>query len=106
MPNRMPTWIKICGITSVDDALRVVELGADAIGLNFVPTSKRVVDLATAAHIVEAVGNELEVVAVVADRSPTELAELREATGIEWLQLHGHEPLTALAPLQIGRAHV
>jgi phosphoribosylanthranilate isomerase len=95
----MPTWIKICGITNVDDALRVADAGANAIGLNFVRTSKRVIDYVTAAHIVDAVGDELEVVAVVADRSPAELAELRDATGIEWLQLHGHEPVTALAPV-------
>ena len=65
--------------------------GADALGLNFVLTSKRVIDRATAAHISDAVGGRVELVAVVADRNAYELEELRETTGIRWLQLHGSE---------------
>ena len=85
------TFIKICGITSVEDALLAVAAGADALGLNFVPSSRRVVDRATAAHINETVGDLVELVAVVADRSRADLEDLREATGIRWLQLHGAE---------------
>lgn len=84
-------YVKICGITSVADAILAVTAGADAIGLNFVPTSKRVIDVATAAHISDAVGGDVELVGVVANRSLTELEELRLATGIRWLQLHGSE---------------
>jgi phosphoribosylanthranilate isomerase len=87
----MRLWIKICGITSVEDALLVARAGADAIGVNFVKSSKRYVDVETGAAIREAVGRDVEVVGVVADRSVEELAELRERTGIEWLQLHGQE---------------
>ena len=86
------TYLKICGITSVEDAILATLAGADALGLNFVRTSKRVIDRATAAHISDAVGNRIELVAVVADRSAHELADLREETGIRWLQLHGSEP--------------
>jgi len=85
------TYVKICGITSVRDAIWAVEAGADALGLNFVPASKRVIDTATAAHISDAVGSRVELVAVVANRSVPELEELRSATGIRWLQLHGSE---------------
>jgi phosphoribosylanthranilate isomerase len=85
------TFVKICGITSVADALMAVAAGADALGLNFVPASKRVIDTATAAHISDAVGGAVELVAVVANRSVPELEELRSATGIQWLQLHGAE---------------
>jgi phosphoribosylanthranilate isomerase len=85
------TYLKICGITSVEDAILATEAGADALGLNFVRTSKRVIDRATAAHISDAVGDRLELVLVVADRSAHELSDLREETGIRWLQLHGSE---------------
>jgi phosphoribosylanthranilate isomerase len=85
------TYLKICGITSVEDAVLATEAGADALGLNFVRSSKRVIDRVTAAHISDAVGGQIELVAVVADRSSYELEELRAATGIRWLQLHGSE---------------
>ena len=85
------TWIKICGITSVEDALLAVDAGADALGLNFVPSSKRVIGRASAAHIAESVGSAIELVAVVADLDAYALEELREDTGIQWLQLHGAE---------------
>ena len=47
--------IKICGITSPEDAIAAVEAGADLIGINFVPTSKRCVDIPTAAAICETI---------------------------------------------------
>ncbi len=93
------TWIKICGITSVEDALLAVELGADALGLNFVPSSKRVLSRATAAHIAESLEGRVELVAVVADLDEGALQELREDTGIQWLQLHGSESPQALSAL-------
>jgi phosphoribosylanthranilate isomerase len=86
------TYLKICGITNVEDAVLATDAGADALGLNFVRSSKRVIDRATAAHISDAVGGRVELVAVVADRSAHELDDLRAATGIRWLQLHGSEP--------------
>src|SRR3954469_15508539 len=95
------TFIKICGVTSVEDALLSIAAGADAVGLNFVPSSKRLVSPATAAHIVDSVGDLVEMVAVVANRSTSDLDDLREATGIRWLQLHGDEmpeELQALLP--------
>lgn len=97
----MTLWVKICGITSVEDAQMVVAAGADAIGLNLIPSSKRAVDIATARALCEAVGTSAEVVAVVADFGVSRLNELRERTGIQWLQLHGTEApeeLTAVLP--------
>lgn len=108
----MTLWVKICGITSVEDARMVVAAGADAIGLNLIPSSKRAVDVPTARALREAVGDSAEVVAVVADFGVSQLKELRERTGIHWLQLHGTEEpeeLTAVLPhaykaVRIGNA--
>ena len=94
------TFVKICGITSVDDALLAIAAGADALGLNLVPTSKRAIDLPTAAHIVESVGDLVELVAIVANRGTDELEGLRRATGIRWLQLHGAETPADLEAVQ------
>lgn len=93
------TWIKICGVTSVDDAEHVVRSGANAIGLNFVLGSKRRVTFEQALPIVEAVKGRIELVAVVADPTDLETKELRDVLGIQWLQLHGEEPAARLTRL-------
>jgi phosphoribosylanthranilate isomerase len=85
------TWIKICGVTNVDDAEHVVRSGANAIGLNFVHGSKRRVTLEQARPIVEAIRGRIELVAVVSSPTDDEVKELTEL-GMEWLQLHGDEP--------------
>lgn len=94
-------WIKICGITSAEDAELAISAGADAIGLNFVPVSSRAVDHATARRIVSRVSGRVEVVGVVADLPVARARALRDAVGLSWLQLHGQEPpedLEALGP--------
>jgi len=88
----MALWIKICGVTSVDDARLVVRAGADAVGLNLVPSSKRCIDRATAGGITRALDGHVEVVLVVADLSLVELVALQSELGPVTLQLHGSEP--------------
>ena len=51
----MNLLIKICGVTSAKDAAMAAELGADAIGVNFWPGSKRYVDPADAPPILAAI---------------------------------------------------
>jgi phosphoribosylanthranilate isomerase len=50
----MPIRIKICGVTTPEDARHAAEAGADALGLNFYPKSPRFVTPAQAAGIVRA----------------------------------------------------
>jgi phosphoribosylanthranilate isomerase len=95
------TIIKVCGVTTVEDACLAVECGADLVGVNLVPTSPRVLDPVAARAIAEAVRGRAVVVGVVADRPLVELQELRRAARLDQLQLHGSEPpelLEALLP--------
>jgi phosphoribosylanthranilate isomerase len=96
------TLVKICGVTSVDDARMCVDAGANAIGLNFVPESPRRVDVATARAIVEALAHrKVLLVGVVANLAVADATALRYAVGLRWLQLHGDETpgtLDALLP--------
>ena len=94
--------VKICGVTSVGDAARCVELGADAIGLNFWPGSPRSTNPETARAIIEEVGVETLPVGVFVDFNLERIVEILQKTGIGWAQLHGHEPpelVEALLPL-------
>ena len=95
------TRIKICGVTSAKDGLACAAAGADAVGVNFVPSSARRVDFDTARAVVRAVGDRALVVGVIADQTLDSLRSLRDATGVGCLQLHGDEPpedVTALLP--------
>jgi phosphoribosylanthranilate isomerase len=91
--------VKICGVMSARDALACADAGADAIGLNFVPGSRRRVDEERAREIVRAVGERVLVVGVVADLEVQAMLALRERVGLGCLQLHGDEPVESLVPL-------
>lgn len=98
----LPLYVKICGITRVEDALACVALGATAIGLNFVPGSKRHVSEATARAIADAVRGRVEIVGIVADLSVEESRRLRDAIGLDYLQLHGDESADTVKALLPG----
>ncbi|MEK7950007.1 phosphoribosylanthranilate isomerase [Luteolibacter soli] len=85
-----PTSLKICGVTLADDALRLVELGVDALGANFWPHSKRYLAPERAGFLKEFEGRILRVgVFVNADlKLPAKL--VREGL-IDVVQLHGDE---------------
>jgi phosphoribosylanthranilate isomerase len=92
-------WVKICGVTRVEDALLAVSLGANAVGVNLIESSKRGVDLDTARAIVAAIGARAVVVGVVADLEIEQMQRLRQAAGFGKLQLHGQEPTQVLQAL-------
>ena len=91
--------VKICGLTTVDDALHCIDAGADAIGLNFWPGSPRRVDVATAREIVEAVADRATMVGVFVDFTLDQVREILRETGILWAQLHGDEAPALVAEL-------
>ncbi len=95
----MALWVKVCGVTNVEDARAAADAGVDALGLNFVRSSKRYVSPAVASEIVRALGGAVTWVGVVADAPEHELRALKNEVGFDLWQLHGHEPPEALEPL-------
>ena len=93
------TRVKICGVTSADEARDSVDAGADSVGVNFVASSVRRVDVETARAIVRAVGTRTLVVGVVAGMTVAAMRALRDATGVGCLQLHGDETVDDVAAL-------
>jgi phosphoribosylanthranilate isomerase len=83
--------VKICGITRPEDALHAENAGADALGLNFVPGTKRFISLERAREIVRALGPFVARVGVFQNASLETVLETVQATGLNVVQLHGHE---------------
>jgi phosphoribosylanthranilate isomerase len=91
------TRVKICGVTSVDDALASVEAGADAIGVNFARRSPRRVEVELARAILEALPRHVVSVGVFVDSSEAEIRDVIARTGLRCVQLHGDEPAELVA---------
>ena len=87
----MNVRIKICGIIHPDDAELAIGAGADLLGLNFVPTSPRCLDLRTAVSIAERVAGRAELVGVFSDAESDEIDRVLRRVDLDRLQFHGDE---------------
>jgi phosphoribosylanthranilate isomerase len=86
------TFIKICGITNVDDALAAVTAGADALGFNFYKPSPRYVTPQNAREIIAKLPMSVLTVGVfVNEDSPKSVLNIANEAGVTALQLHGDE---------------
>jgi phosphoribosylanthranilate isomerase len=84
-------FVKICGITSEDDALLAVALGADAIGFIFAP-SPRQVSPQLAYDIVRRLPPGVMPVGVFRNEHPDRVVEIVHTARLKAAQLHGTEP--------------
>ncbi|MFH0810775.1 MAG: phosphoribosylanthranilate isomerase [Pseudomonadota bacterium] len=85
-------WIKVCGITRLEDALTAAGAGADALGFVFAP-SPRQVSAQQAKEITSRLprGFSLEAVGVFVDAPADDILRAAEAAGLTTVQLHGSE---------------
>ena len=90
------TWVKICGTTSLEDALIAVEAGADALGFVFA-TSPRRVTAEQVRAIVKSLSSEVEKVGVFVNESAERIRTIVKGTGLTGVQLHGEESDRLLA---------
>jgi phosphoribosylanthranilate isomerase len=84
--------VKVCGITSYEDAAMALDLGTDALGFNFYPSSPRFIDPVAARAIIRRLPPFATAVGVfvnVAD--PAEVDGSGRTAGLQVLQLHGDE---------------
>jgi phosphoribosylanthranilate isomerase len=82
------TWVKICGITNLEDALIAVEAGADAVGFVFHEKSPRQMDVETVRAIVEELPGRVEKVGVFVEHNSDEIRTIVERAGLSMAQLH------------------
>jgi phosphoribosylanthranilate isomerase len=83
--------VKICGVTSLEDALMAAEAGADAIGLNFCPRSPRWIAVDVAAAIAAALPAGVCRVGVFVDAPRDEVSSIVREVGLDAVQFHGDE---------------
>ena len=87
------TRVKICGITSVEDALAAAEAGADAVGMIlYAPMAGRMVDANLAREIAMKLPPFVSVVGVVQDCPHNRVRQLMAHIPLDAVQLHGNEP--------------
>ena len=86
-PTRL---VKVCGVTTLEDAEAAISSGADFVGLIFVEDSARSISVSGAKAICGALGGQ-RFVGVFRDRSPDEILQIQEEVGFSHIQLHGDE---------------
>ncbi len=82
--------VKICGITETEDAIRAVNLGADALGFIFAP-SPRQITMKKARRIINAIPPFVKTVGVFVNEETAAIREHINYCGLDLVQLHGDE---------------
>lgn len=84
-------FVKICGITNQVDAELAIAAGANALGFNFWPGSRRYLEPAKAAHWIRELPDTVIRVGVLVNPSESYATTIAAIDGIDLLQLHGAE---------------
>lgn len=91
-------WVKICGITSLEDARAAISAGADLLGFNFYRPSPRFIEPQAAAEIVKAIRSEprerlrsVSMIGVFVNEPVEQVLRIAEEAGMNGIQLHGDE---------------
>ena len=99
----MPLLVKICGLTTAHDAAAAAAAGANAIGVNLWPGSKRYLTAQAARGVLAAVPSGVLKVGVFVDAPAAEVAERIVELGLDRAQLHGDELAADFAALDPAR---
>jgi phosphoribosylanthranilate isomerase len=90
-PRAGNVFVKICGITNFADAMRTIDAGADALGFNFSPRSRRRLDRMADGDWLSSVPASVLRVAILTNPVWQELVEISDFPFIDAIQLHGEE---------------
>jgi phosphoribosylanthranilate isomerase len=98
------TVIKICGVTTLSDALMCADAGADLLGLNFYPPSPRSLTPDAARQIADGLRQAFAadcpvLVGVFVNLSVSEITRIQQIAGLDAVQLSGDESESVLAGL-------
>jgi phosphoribosylanthranilate isomerase len=85
------TWVKICGMTNLEDALVAADAGADAVGFVFYEKSPRCVTLERVREIVQKLPAKVDKVGVFVNEPPDRVSAVADDAGLTAVQFHGDE---------------
>ena len=98
-------YVKVCGITTPEDALAAAGSGADAVGLVFAE-SPRQLSVEDAREIAGALPDDVLKVGVFVDEEPEEVLRIAREVGLDYAQLHGDEGPQTVTALREGGVKV
>ena len=85
-------FVKICGLTNLEDTLAAAESGAAAAGFNFYKGSPRFIEPEALGQWIGRVPAEMWKVGVFVNETPERVRQIAEALSLDVIQLHGQEP--------------
>jgi phosphoribosylanthranilate isomerase len=88
-------FVKICGVTTEEDALLAVAMDADAVGFIFAAGSPRQIAPQQARDIARRLPAEVLTVGVFRDEAPERVVSIVNEAGLRGAQLHGRESAEA-----------
>jgi phosphoribosylanthranilate isomerase len=91
LPTALMVKVKICGITSLEDALTSIEAGADAVGFVFYPLSPRHIFPEQAADIIRCLPSFVQTVGLFVNEEQSVVNSTADQCGLDIVQLHGKE---------------
>jgi phosphoribosylanthranilate isomerase len=95
------TWVKICGMTNLEDALTAVDAGADAVGFVFYEKSPRNISVEAAREIVEKLPDGVEKVGVFVNEREESICSIADGAGLTAVQMHGDDEDPHVADLVV-----
>jgi len=93
--------VKVCGITNPEDARVAADAGADAIGLIFAESPRRI-SVERAREIASTLPEGILKVGVFVDAEPEEVLRIAREVGLDYAQLHGDEPPEGVTKIRGG----
>jgi phosphoribosylanthranilate isomerase len=94
--------VKVCGITLLEQTVAMSQMGVDYLGFNFWDQSKRFISIEKAKEMARVLkqSGKTESVGIFVDQPLEEVQKVAQEVGLDWVQLHGSEPMSYVEALK------